>query len=481
MPWKRPTPLEVYKYLDKSNCGKCGYQTCMAFTSDLLERKVKLQDCAHLMEDPKQAKNREKLAQLIKPPQMAVEFGTGPRKAVIGGEEVLYRHELTFFNPTAIAIEVHDQLDDFEEVVKYLDGFCITRIGEELKLDAIAVRCVSGDPDAFAEKVLAAAELTELPLILCSWNVDALRTAALAIPDKKPLLYAATKDNWKEVGEIAAEHGLPVVCFSTDVDELLSVAASLRSMGVQEICLDPGTTYGPGLTTQTFDKVYKLRLAAIREGLAEAGYPVIGVPATVWLNADDEEKWQTHYKEAIMGVILQSIDASMVIMRSGRNPDERWVLLAMMTFRQNIFTDPRVYPSVDPGLVEIGTPGPDSPIFVTSNYRMTKIPVEDDIKSAGIDGYLLVVDSGGIAVEAAVVGGQFTNGQIAEAIQETKVFEKVNHRIVIIPGHAARYSGALEDDANCAVLVGPRDSSGIPKMMKERWKPEEIMEEFNSR
>ena len=40
---------------------------------------------------------------------------------------------------------------------------------------------------------------------------------------------------------------------------------------------------------------------------------------------------------------------------------------------------------------------------------------------------------------------------------------------------AARLSGALEDEADAYVVVGPRDSSGIGKYMKEQWNPEEFM------
>jgi len=114
-------------------------------------------------------------------------------------------------------------------------------------------------------------------------------------------------------------------------------------------------------------------------------------------------------------------------------------------------------------------------------YRMTKIPVEEDIKSGKIDSFPLVVDTNGIGVESAVVGGQFNASKIAEAIQEYKVFDSVDHRIIVIPGMAARYSGALEDEANCYVCVGPRDSSGIPKLFEEKWTPDAYMEEYNSR
>ena len=119
----RPSPLEVYALLDKSNCKDCGYDTCMAFATDILERKVKVQDCSHLMRDPKQTKNRDKLIALITPPQRPVVIGTGDRAVTIGGEEVLMRHQLTFYNQTGIFIEIADDDVDLEETVKYLYKF----------------------------------------------------------------------------------------------------------------------------------------------------------------------------------------------------------------------------------------------------------------------------------------------------------------------------------------------------------------------
>jgi len=47
--------------------------------------------------------------------------------------------------------------------------------------------------------------------------------------------------------------------------------------------------------------------------------------------------------------------------------------------------------------------------------------------------------------------------------------EKVKHRKLIIPGKAARLSGEIEDASGWEVMVGPRDSSDIPKFLKEKW------------
>ena len=48
---KRIGPLEVYRLLPKTNCGKCGLQACMAFSVELLSGKKKLSDCVEMKED----------------------------------------------------------------------------------------------------------------------------------------------------------------------------------------------------------------------------------------------------------------------------------------------------------------------------------------------------------------------------------------------------------------------------------------------
>ena len=175
---------------------------------------------------------------------------------------------------------------------------------------------------------------------------------------------------------------------------------------------------------------------------------------------------------------MESIDTNLIVLHTGQRKEEIWGLLALMTLRQSVFSDPRIYPAVDAGIYKIGEPADMAPIFVTSNYRMTKIPVEQDLLGANLNCWLLVVDTEGIGIESAVAGGQFNAGGIAEAVKEFNVFSNVNHRVLVIPGMAARLSGALEDEADAFVVVGPRDSSGIPKFVEAQWKPEDFMKEY---
>ena len=475
----RASPLDIYALLDKSNCKDCGYDTCMAFATDLLERKITLDDCTHLKKTPKKL---NKLRELTSPPQKPVIIGVGDRKCVVGGEEVLMRHQLTFYNKTGIFIEVPDgDGTELEETVKYLDQVKIERMGDKLTIDGIALRCVSGDAEAFKSTAKKVVGMTDLPVILCCFNADTLIAAATEIKDKRPLLYAATKDTWEKVGTFAVQNNLPVAVSSVDIDELVSLSATLQKLGVKEIVLDPGTLFGSGQSI-TYDKIMQLRIAGIDKEDPNAGFPVMGVPAAYWSQVNTEgDLWKHQYQEIIMGVIMMSIDTSLLVLHTGKKKDDIWALMALLTLSQSVFADPRIYPAVDPGAYKIGEPGDMAPIFVTSNYRMTKIPVEQDLQGGNIDCWLLVVDSEGIGIESAVAGGQFNAGSIAEAAKEFKVFEKVKHRILIIPGMSARLSGALEDEADCVVIVGPRDSSGISKYMDTQWNPEQLMKEYAER
>ncbi|MBA7522353.1 Corrinoid/iron-sulfur protein large subunit [subsurface metagenome] len=293
-----------------------------------------------------------------------------------------------------------------------------------------------------------------------------------------------TKDNWEILGKFAVENGLPVAAYSSDIDELVSISASLQKMGLNEIILDPGTFYGPGYLSVTYDKIMQLRYSAIVKEDPNAGFPVMGVPAAYWSQTgvdSDADLWKHQYQEIIMASILEAIDTSLLILHTGQNKEEIWALLALLTLRQSVFSDPRIYPAVDPGMVKIGEPDDMAPIFVTSNYRMTKIPVEQDIQGANVNAWLLVIDSEGIGIESGVAGGQFNAEKIAETVSEFNAFDKVKHRILIIPGMAARLMGALEDSADCFVVVGPRDSSGIGKFMEKQWNPDEYMKEYNER
>jgi len=466
---KLRSPMEIWGYLPGTNCSECGEKTCLAFASLLKERKKKLEECTPLFE-AKYADKRKQLAELLAPEIREVEIGVGARAKKIGGEDVLYRHELTFFNRTALAYDVWDTMEaeELSARVKRITDWRKFYIGDFLTLDAIAIRSTSGDAGRFIECVRDVAGKTDLPLVLCSFDANVLEAGLQEVADRNPLVYAADKTNWKEVLGLVKRYNVPVTLFSPDLDTLSSLALTFSSAGVANIVLDPGTNpTGEGLA-DSFSRFIKIRRAGILGGNKAVAYPLMAVPLTAWMMYGAENALEASYWEAAIASVFIVKYADVMILHS----IEPHSLIAERTLVANVYTDPRRPVSVEPGLKEIGAPGEQSPLFLTTNFALTYYTVESDVSSNKIDSYLLAVDTEGIGVEAAVAGGQLNVGLIKEALESYEAEKKVNHKTLVIPGLAARLSGEIEDTIGWTVLVGPKDSGRIPDWMNTNWPPQ---------
>jgi len=376
------------------------------------------------------------LPEMLKPAIKEVTIGIGDKAVKIGGKLVMYRHEFTYFNPTAIAIDVTDEMSEEEVMdrIKRTEQFNFEYIGQTLKLDMIAVRSTSNDPEKFKATVKKVAENTKLPLILCSFNPDVLESGLMATPESRPLLYAATKDNWKDMAELALMYNCPLAVFANGLAD-------------------------------TLNNFTMIRRAACKKGDELLGFPLIGVPMVAWMEKGEAPEEVAKWKEAYLAAMLIVRYADVLIMHSV----DGWALLPNVILRQNIYTDPRKPVAVEPGLKTFGTPDENSPVMVTTNFALTYYTVASDIESGKVNCYLIVVDTEGIAVDSAVAGRKLTAEKVADAIKETGVENKVKHRKLIIPGKAARLSGEIEELSGWQVLVGPRDSSSIPGYLQEKW------------
>lgn len=127
--------LPVAKKLTEGNCKKCGFPTCMAFALKLAKGQTEIELCPHVPDEL-----TEMFAQSMIKPQKEVYLGSGKHKVLIGGENVLYRHEKTFINKTAIAIVIDLNEKGWEEKLKRVTDFEITRISESFKVDLIYLK-----------------------------------------------------------------------------------------------------------------------------------------------------------------------------------------------------------------------------------------------------------------------------------------------------------------------------------------------------
>jgi acetyl-CoA decarbonylase/synthase complex subunit gamma len=360
--------------------------------------------------------------------------------------------------------------DALTQRVKAIEDWTYVYIGQNLRLDGIALRGVSQDPQTFAKAAKKLSELTDWPIILCSLNPEMLAAAAGAIADKRPLLYAATLDTWSDVGDIAVKHNLPMVAYApSGLDDLATLVNTVRAMGVEEIVLDPGTASRAGLGT-TVDNFTQLRRAATLEDNELVGYPLLATPISVWADhkegaAPELTKWDEVLTAASM--IVRYSDAIVI------HSLDMWTNLPLTFLRSNLYTDPVKPVAVEAGLQEFGDVGPDTPVMYTTNFALTYFTVESDIKQANVNAYLVVVDTEGMSVQSAVAGRKLTAEKVAEALEEYKVSDKVKHKVLISPGMAARISGETEEVSGWTVKVGPQDSSGIPKYLQSgKWKEE---------
>jgi len=460
------SPIDVYMLLPKTNCKKCGLENCMAFAAKVVNREIAIEVCLPLLEKANE-KNYKALWEMLKPPVKEITVGTGSNAVKIGGKLVMYRHEFTYFNPTAIAIDVTDEMPDEELLsrVKKTEDFSYEYIGQKLKLNMVAVRSTSNDPDKFRSAVKKVVDNTRLPIILCSFNPSIIESGLKAAPKKRSLLYAATKDNWKGIAELALMYNCPLAVFApNDLNLLKSLTKTLLEYGVQDLVLDPGTFPNEGLS-DTINSFTMIRRATTKKGDELLGFPIIGTPIVAWAEKADAPEINA-WNEAYVASMLIARYADVLIMHS----TEGWVLLPTVVLRQNIYTDPRKPVAVETGLKTFGKPDENSPVMFTTNFALTYYTVASDIESGGVTCYLIVVDTEGIAVDSAVAGRKLTAEKVADAIKETKVADKVKHRKLIIPGKAARLSGEIEELSGWQVLVGPRDSSDIPKFLQEKWR-----------
>ena len=208
----------------------------------------------------------------------------------------------------------------------------------------------------------------------------------------------------------------------------------------------------------TLRDLTQIRRLALRRQVRPFGYPAVAV-----VTAEDPLDQVTEAAAYI------SKYAAMVYVEEL----EPWQALAMVTVRQNIYTDPQKPIQVEPGLATIGTPDASSPVLVTTNFSLTYFIVEADVEASHVPAWVVVVDTEGQSVMTAWAADKFNPETIAKALETSGVAEKVDHKRCIIPGGVAAISGKLEEASGWEVTVGPRESAGIPGWMRTEWRQPE--------
>jgi hypothetical protein len=130
---------------------------------------------------------------------------------------------------------------------------------------------------------------------------------------------------------------------------------------------------------------------------------------------------------------------------------------------------------VRPGLFAAGAPDSASPVLVTCNYKLTFDEVRSSL--AGLDAWLLVVDTRGINVWCAAGKGTFSAAEVARMVGEARLPEVVDHRRLILPQLAAPGVAAHEVKQACGfrVTFGPVRIRDLPAFLAAGMKADAAM------
>jgi acetyl-CoA decarbonylase/synthase, CODH/ACS complex subunit gamma len=439
--------IEIFKLLPKSNCGKCGVPTCLAFAMSLAAGKAELSACPAVTTEAK-----AKLEEASAPPIRPVVIGTGERMVKVGGETVLFRHEKRFENPPGFAMQISDTMPaaDIETRLARFADFVYERVGVKLKPETLALKCESGSADTFAGFVRHIVSKSNASLILMCEKPDVMAEAAAVAAPRKPLLYAATLNNAEQMAAIAKEYSLPLAAKAAGLDELAALTDQLSRLGVKDIVLDSGARK----LKQAFEDQVMLRRLAIQKKFRALGYPTIILA---------NEMAGDPLEEAVVVGTFVAKYGGIIVMSDFQGE----TLFPLLVLRLNLYADPQRPLATAEGIYEIGGPGENSPVLVTSNFSLTYFIVSSEIENSRVPSYLLVKDTEGLSVMTAWAAGKFGADNIAALVKKCGIGERVSHRKIIIPGYIAAESGALEEElAGWRVTVGPREGAHIPPFLR---------------
>jgi acetyl-CoA decarbonylase/synthase complex subunit gamma len=438
-----PTAIEIFRLLPKKNCGKCNYPTCLAFAMQIANSKAKLQDCPFLSEEALSV-----LAASAAPPIRLVKFGAGSKVIEMGDETELYRHEKRFFHPTSYVLTISDALDE-SAILERLEKISQTkfeRVGQVLGFDAIAVKDESSDAKRFRAAVETVAAKTELPIVLISKSPEAMRSAARAIAKRRPLLFGADASNHAQMATVAKDLNCPlVVSEGKGLNELADLVQKVKTLGVEDIVLD----FEAGCMKQLLERSSIVRRISVKKTFRGLGYPIL-------VNAGSGEN-------AILKGLLATMKYGSIVLFDELTEAHA---LPLFVLRQNIYTDPQVPIQVKPGIYPVNAPNEKSPILFTTNFSLTYFTVLSDVEKSKVPIWLLVVDTEGLSVMTAFSAGKLTPESVNASLETSGARERSKNGEIIIPGMVSRMSGKLSEVTGLKVIVGPKESSGIPKFLK---------------
>jgi|TARA_Y100000031_G_scaffold148332_1_gene184504 acetyl-CoA decarbonylase/synthase complex subunit gamma len=439
------TGLQIQKLLPGTNCKECGLNTCLAFAMKLAAKKADLAECPDVSEQSKAI-----LGAASAPPIRSVVLGVGANTVTAGGETVMFRHEKTFVNQTAIGVALDDTMTDLEleQRTRATAEYSLERVGEEIRLDLISVAFRSGANDRFLPALDKAASCWDRAIVVRSDEPSALCDAAKRLEGRRPLLASATRDTAEEVCGVAKSTGAALAVTADNMDDLVAAVEVLENNDFKDIFLE--------LRADSLSEHLQNNII-IRRGALKSGLKVLGYPTLKFVETGNP------LDDAIEAGVEVAKYGGLVILPTF----EPATLVSLLAMRQSIFTDPQKPIQVDPKIYRIGEPDFNSPVFVTTNFSLTYFIVTGELENSGISAWLLVPECEGMSVLTAWAAGKFDGDTIGSFAKEVHLEDQTSNRKIVIPGHVAQISGELEDAMpGWEVIVGPQEAGDLESFVK---------------
>ncbi len=436
--------LDIYRLLPKTNCRECGFVTCLAFAMQLAKRQILPEKCPYLSQEAKRT-----LETANRPPIQLITIAEKENKLEIGNETVMFRHQEKFYHPCGLGFIIDDSQSDEEilKTTKKVSALNFERIGTMLKPDLIAIKQTSGK-NRFIKVVRLISEHTKLGLLLMSEDATAQEEALRIISSRKPLIYCLNKDNYRDFSELALKFKVPIVVYAQDLAELSQLTQKLINQGIDQLVLSTGKKK---LSEEIWD-LTQMRRASLYQSNRSFGFPALTIAR------DIEDVFQETLKAAAYiakyaGIVL--ISANQV-----------WETLALLTLRQNIYSDPQKPLQVESKVYPVGNTNDKSPVLITTNFSLTYYTVLSEVEASKIPSYIIPANTDGMSVLTAWAAEKFTAETITASLKKFAVKDQISHQHLIIPGYVAVMSGELEEKSGWQVTVGPKEASGLPRFLK---------------
>lgn len=122
----------------------------------------------------------------------------------------------------------------------------------------------------------------------------------------------------------------------------------------------------------------------------------------------------------------------------------------------------RMHYTVAPGLYAVGEPTPEADVLVTGNYKLSFDALRREL--AGLNAWILVLDTNGINVWCAAGKGTFGTAELIRCLAATRLEAVVSHRRLILPqlGAVGVSAGEVKKQTGFKVSFGPVRARDLP-------------------